>query len=87
MCHTVTGLPHLKVEDIILLHLVLMLLAQLVNCEAPEQLFFHRYQVGPWTPFAPESQLSRSMHLMDARKLLDEQQPQWKLRRYGLSWA
>lgn len=35
MCHTVTGLPHLKVEDIILLHLVRMPLAQLVNCEAP----------------------------------------------------
>jgi len=68
MCHTVTGLPHLKVEDIILLHLVLMLLAQLVNCEAPEQLFFHRYQVGPWTPFAPESQLSRSMHLMERQE-------------------
>lgn len=40
MCHTATGLPHLKVEDIILLHLVLILpLAQLVNGEAPSNYF------------------------------------------------
>lgn len=40
MCHTVTGLPRLKVEDILLLNLVLILpLAQLVNCEAPGNCF------------------------------------------------
>ncbi|OEL15805.1 hypothetical protein BAE44_0023176 [Dichanthelium oligosanthes] len=68
MCHTVTDLPHLKGEEIILLQLELMPLAQLVNCEVPEQFSIGTKLVLGYHLRSPESQLSSSMDLMERQE-------------------